>query len=283
MTPDTNDIVYSIQKSTLLDIADAVRAKTGKTDAMSLSDLTDAIGSIDADGGYDDGFEAGKKSEYDTFWDALQDYGNKVAYLSEFQSPTWTNENFKPKYKIFATNGTFSNGEDSTHYKCNITDLRPETIGVEIDWSKCTNFNYILRKTPIAYVGVVDMSNAQYGWCLFGDMKALKSVEKVILPPESANIAFKHLGFNRTTLESISFEGEFYGSVDFYDCKLLNKESIISAINALSLSTVDTAISFSLKAVNNAFETSVGAADGSTSEEWLTLVATKQNWTISLT
>ena len=42
------------------------------------------------------------------------------------------------------------------------------------------------------------------------------------------------------------------------------------------------AVSVKKDAVNIAFETSAGAGDGSTSAEWLALVATKTNWTISL-
>lgn len=41
-------------------------------------------------------------------------------------------------------------------------------------------------------------------------------------------------------------------------------------------------ITLSKTAVDNAFETSEGAADGSTSAEWLELIATKSSWTISL-
>ena len=62
----------------------------------------------------------------------------------------------------------------------------------------------------------------------------------------------------------------------------LSKDSIISIINALSTATSDLPITLSITAVNNAFETSPGAADGSTSEEWTALIATKPNWTISL-
>ena len=62
----------------------------------------------------------------------------------------------------------------------------------------------------------------------------------------------------------------------------LSKESIISIINALSDTTTALTVTLSKTAVNNAFETAKGNADGSTSEEWAALIATKQNWTISL-
>ena len=62
----------------------------------------------------------------------------------------------------------------------------------------------------------------------------------------------------------------------------LSKASITSIINALSETTSGLTVTLSKTAVNNAFETSAGAADGSTSEEWTTLEGTKTNWTISL-
>lgn len=63
---------------------------------------------------------------------------------------------------------------------------------------------------------------------------------------------------------------------------LLSKNSIISVINGLSPNATSNSITLSQTAVNSAFETSTGAADGSTSDEWLALRATKSNWTISL-
>ena len=65
-------------------------------------------------------------------------------------------------------------------------------------------------------------------------------------------------------------------------CNKLSKASITSVINALSDTTNTLKVQLSKTAVNNAFETSSGVADGSTSEEWTTLIATKANWTIAL-
>ena len=43
-------------------------------------------------------YEAGKKAEYDEFWDALQDYGNRTAYGNCFAR--WVSNCFYPKYDI---------------------------------------------------------------------------------------------------------------------------------------------------------------------------------------
>jgi hypothetical protein len=68
----------------------------------------------------------------------------------------------------------------------------------------------------------------------------------------------------------------------------LSHESIVSIVNALSSTTTNLSITLSLNAVNKAFETSEGANDGSTSAEWLSLIAPKTDttqqyyWIISL-
>lgn len=64
-------------------------------------------------------------------------------------------------------------------------------------------------------------------------------------------------------------------------CKL-SRASIENVFQVLSSSTSGLNMIFNLTAVNNAFETSPGAADGSTSQDWAALVATKPNWNIIL-
>ena len=50
--------------------------------------------------GYLLGEEAGKKSEYDAFWDAFQLDGERTNYSYAFSGSGWHSETFKPKYKI---------------------------------------------------------------------------------------------------------------------------------------------------------------------------------------
>jgi hypothetical protein len=183
---------------------------------------------------YETGYEQGVEAGSDAMWDAFQ--GNGAVELSRVQFwDTWNDENFKPKYDIYADTKTFTNGEDGkNNIGTQITDLRPETIGVNIYWHLCTGFNFILRRTPVKYIGVVDMTNANNGWCLFMDANALESVEKVILPPKYIkDITFKTHGFWCTKLKEIRFENYFYADVQFNNCPLLSHESLISILNAL--------------------------------------------------
>lgn len=43
-------------------------------------------------------YEAGQQSEYDSFWDSLQDNGTRTAYWGGFAG--WRNTAFKPKYPL---------------------------------------------------------------------------------------------------------------------------------------------------------------------------------------
>jgi hypothetical protein len=72
---------------------------------------------------------------------------------------------------------------------------------------------------------------------------------------------------------------------DYFDvspAKSLDKESITSIIDALSPATSGLTVTLSEAAVQKAFETSPGAADGVDTVEWVELYDTKPNWTIAL-
>lgn len=47
-----------------------------------------------------DVYEAGQQSEYDRFWDAFQQNGERSSYAFAFAGDSWNGENFKPKYDI---------------------------------------------------------------------------------------------------------------------------------------------------------------------------------------
>ena len=73
-------------------IADAIRAKTGKTNLLNMEDMAveqDAV------------FDAGKAAGTDAFWDVVQDNGNRTMYNHAFSC--WGHEYIRPKYKLVAS------------------------------------------------------------------------------------------------------------------------------------------------------------------------------------
>ena len=222
------------------------------------------------------GFEDGAKSEYDRFWDAAQNYGAKVKGLIKFWNG-WNKDNFKPKYDYYANTDSFSSGLDIANTPTiQVEDLRKEAVGVNIDWSLCDGFNYILRRAPVKYIGVVDMTIATNGWCLFRGAQQLEYVEKLILPPVN-DLGFKNGGFAQCyNLKHITFGNKFLSAVQFSDCKLLTHESLLNILDAL-------------------YDYVNGELDGSSKNKTLTLgttnlakltdaekaIATEKGWTLA--
>jgi len=126
----------------------------------------------------------------------------------------------------------------------------------------------------------LETSKAKYFGYMFDGSSTIETIEGIDF---SSAIQFAYMFRGCTSLKNLTVNGTIKASkLDTSPCTLLSKASIESIINALSSATSALDVTFSQTAVDTAFETSKGAADGSTSEEWAALIATKQNWTISL-
>jgi hypothetical protein len=162
-----------------------------------------------------------------------------------------------------------------------ITDLVGilENYNVTMNFKHCTNFNYIAQNSKITHFPNIDFNrNARPLGSAFSNAQKLVSV------------SFSNIHTNSTwdrafegcyALTDISFGGVIGNSISLSSSPL-NKESITSLINALSSTSTSRTATLKKTAVNSAFETAEGLKDGSTSQEWLELIGTKSNWTISL-
>ena len=186
----------------------------------------------------------GKPIYYDEFWDIYQDNGNRTNYSNGFFSisrfinvpskdPTGL---FTPKYQINPVNAPyiFSN--------CKFTDLN----GITVDFSNCID----ARRAFLDCTNLVALPPLNLSKC----RKALKM--------------FK----NAPNIETVTFIGPFLCDIDLSEQTKLNKTSITSFVKALPDDVTDKSFKLSKTAIDNAFETSEGAANGSTSEEWTSLL-----------
>lgn len=226
----------------------------------------------------DEVYEAGKKSEHDAFWDNYQNYGNRDSYTYSFR--LWNDTMFKPKYDI-KPNGQY--GADQMFYQTEIVDIVGclEKQGVSIDFSNATRLSSTFDRTTTATtVPPIDATSCASMSLTFYSSQKVKSIEIYNLKEECTFDRVFHYAYG---LESLTIEGTIgQNGFDVQSSAKLSKASITSIINALSSTTSGKTVTLSKTAVNKAFETSQGLANGSTSEEWLNLIATKNNWTISL-
>ena len=224
--------------------------------------------------GYDAGEAKGKEDLLDSFWENYQDKGKRTYYNGAFSY--MTDEVFNPKYDIKPTQARY------LFMFSRMTGSLPDRLkelGITMDLSADPSVMETFSNTGWTNIGEIYMPKATSGYGTFAFSNKLKVIEKLTFSDSFAwSSTFAGTKLQRLIMGSKITKNGF----DVQWSTELSKESIISIINALSDTTTALTVTLSKTAVNNAFETAKGNADGSTSEEWAALIATKQNWTISL-
>ena len=215
----------------------------------------------------------GMQTEWDRFWDSCQERGNKTAYNSAFFGSSWNDTTFKPKYdlKPIKANKMFS--------LCGVTDLEKilNKCGVVLDFSNSTDVMECFSRSDITVLPELSIT--------LNDTTAMfysSKVETIRKFTATENVTFNSTFSGCSKLKNITFGGTIANSISFDQATTLSKASILSIFTVLSDTSTNLKLTLNKSAVSTAFETSNGTADGSESEEWLNLVATKPNWTISL-
>lgn len=212
------------------------------------------------------------------FWEEIQNHGRRTNYRYGFAY--WDSEYIRPKYKVVPT--SFSG---SIFYDCNnlkkieagYFDFSQLPIGTSSEPSMHYTFAACDNLVEIEDVGLSPSFSYYY---TFVWSSKLKKIAKMRV---DAATRFNNTFSNCYALEEVGIEGEIAtNGLDFQSCDKLSKETINRVISCLSTSTAGLTVTFSATSINQAFETDIGANDGSTSSSWLQLVATKTNWTISL-
>lgn len=227
-------------------------------------------------------YEAGKKSQYDEFWDIAQQKGNLKYFMACFGGHIWTAENFKPKYDIVNP----KNCVYMFYYSRMEIDLvehlsklgRKMLINEDNNCSWSNAFAY----AQFTRIGAIYSNGTSSEWS-----STFIGAQKLVTIDEVGNYSGGDVYFADNTfhqcdsLENIRVRGRIVKSTNFQWSTKLSKASWQSIINAYA---VDLTLSMtgSKASVNKAFETSVGANDGSTSAEWLNLLSTRPNLTVNL-
>ena len=217
-------------------------------------------------------YDAGKKAEYDAFWDAYQQNGKRESYTFAFAGTGWNADTFKPKYDI-VVKGTarsmFAGGLAGVDVEQRLSDL-----GITLDTSGVTatdGFDYFCEYHGPSVLPVIDTRGATQVRRLLFHSISLVTVRKVILKDDGSQ-KFTDAFPNNIKLENIEFEGLFGNNVSFERCNKLSKASLTSIMTHLSPTATFT-VTLSKLAVNNAF----------TTDEWQAIINEKPtNVTVSL-
>lgn len=233
---------------------------------------------------YDAGYESGKEhglelgggADFKGFWEKYMQKGGIYGAAYMFAFGGWNDATFTPTYSLkYLTNaGNMFN-------TCGVTDLKGilERQGVVFDFSKVTNFVQAFSYSKLTHLPTIDTSSANALSTTFGYSSSLISIPLIL--KDDGTQTFPNTFIKCTSLTNLTIEGVIGNDIDL-KWSPLSRASIKVLITHLSQTTTGKTVTLNEDAVNNAFATSEGANDGSTSSMWESLVASRSNWTISL-
>ena len=212
--------------------------------------------------GNDEGEQRGRESAEQMFWDTYQQNGKREAYDCAFYGRYWTDELFKPKYKMrpITMSQCFYGANNITR------DLTADMI----DTSRCTNLYFSFSGLMCAHLPVIDMrAVTTYGGARypFYGCTRLQSIEGLYLP----NVGVEDPFHRCESLREVRLlgDGKFLMNINMGVCPL-SRESIESVMAALSDTVTGQTATFNKAAVEAAFS----------ADEWAALVASKPNWAV---
>ena len=164
--------------------------------------------------------------------------------------------------------------------ECDETSCWTEKVIIEFEnVTHLSNTFYYCRAKTIPHLDLTNMIGST--WNAF----AYSSAESVTLHVSEKTSFYSSTFENMTELKNLIITGTIaQNGFDVHWSTMLSKDSIVSIINALSDTTTGLTITLYGHAVDRAFST-LGEEDvfnGTGSDEWLALVASKPNWNIAL-
>ncbi len=219
------------------------------------------------DKGKSEGLEQGKKLEYDVFWDNAQNYGNRESHSYAFAGAGWNDNNFKPKYNMRVTNAQYMFRYTAIEHLAEILASQK----VIIDFSAITNTDRMFADGALVHIGECDFTNTKNVASTFANARSLQTIDKIIV--NESNV-FDTTFTNCAALDKVAFDGVIGKSINF-QWSPLSKKSFENIIPHLSENVTGQTATFKKSAV-------IAAFGSTTSAEWLALVGSKSNWTISL-
>lgn len=209
----------SIQQEKFKEIADAIREKTNGTDKIKPSEFAGKV---------DEVYEAGKKSEYDRFWEDHLSKTEKGDFA--YCGGGWDDETFNPPYGtvIQPTNARYMFAHS------HITDLVAlcEKKRITLDFSKSTTTHYLFYESNITRLGVIDTrGTTTVSYPFYGQSK-LHTIVKIILKDDGSQ-KFNPPFSGCSSLENMEIEGVIgQNGFDVSPCTKLTHDSLMSILNA---------------------------------------------------
>ena len=199
-----------------------IRAKTD-LDEVYTAGYEKGKSEVIPSGDYSQGFEAGKQAEYDAFWDAFQDSGNRTDYNYAFAGSGWRAGNFKPKYSIKPSRCGQLFGS-SVYLSVDLVSLF-NSLGITLDLSDSIDVTYLCRYSAITRIGTVDGTKASSWAYSFANATNLETIDLMVV---NETHTYSNTFTSATSLKYITFSGTIGQSISFAQSSLLEVSSMDS-------------------------------------------------------
>lgn len=221
-------------------------------------------------------YDAGKKVQYDAFWDSyMKTLINGGSAQNLFSGSGWNKDNFYPKYSMEPLSAAtamfsyFSWDSDAPYL-----DLaqRLKDCGVTLDTSNATVvtqmffYAYVTRIPKISVIGAIGLDR------VFRGTKAV-TIDELELKEDGTN-TFSNVFQNCTALENIVITGTIgQNGFSVSDCTKLTKDSLLSIISALK--------DYSANASGTTHTVTLGATNLAKLTDEEKAIATQKGWTLA--
>ena len=277
-------------------IADKMRELLGTVEKIKPKNFVSKLTEI---------FNAGKKSEYDAFWDAFQSKGKRYIYTyafcndwlysnnEEFNKAGWSVDTFKPKYDINIMLGA----QAYVFGYCKVRGSLKEILknqGIALNFTPYkTNPNttpkydtsgagYIFYESQFTELPTLDLSEAGGKYVFdasFTNMPYCETIEKIILPTAKTGLtSYGTKDIFSGALKNLTLEGTIYFNFRCSKAKSLSADSMLNIFNCLDTTASSTTRTLTIPtATKTRYDEKYG--------DWDTKVAyysTNGNWTFSI-
>jgi hypothetical protein len=178
-------------------------------------------------------FEAGKKSEYDAFWDAFQNKGTRDHYGYSFAGLGWSYKNYYPKYSMIPKYAT------SMFEQSRVDDVysRLDEKNLVLDFSECIQIANVFYAAYTEHLRRIDVRKAEDLGNLFSYSRIV-TIEALVVD-ESAS--YRTCFVSSKELTNLTIEGTIgKNGFNVQWSTLLTHDSLMSIINALKDYSEDT-------------------------------------------
>lgn len=194
-----------------------IRDKTGGSKPIRSGELPKKITEV---------YEAGQNAEYIRFWNGYQGNGTRRGYSYAFRGWGWTDETYKPKYKVTATGNM-----EQCYRESRITSLS------NIDTSGVTSFNTAFYNNDFQTIDKLDFSKATNTQSAFAHSVKLHTIGELV--SNETTVWHTTTFQNCAALTNLTITGTIATN---FTCSIasLTHDSLVSIINALKDYSEDT-------------------------------------------